>query len=284
VTVLLGLTMGLSLFSLAGARRTQSSYPRFLRSADASTMSVSLPGNYDETNPAVAAFPEVLRSRTYVGFQVYVLAHDQPDFAQTFEASGTFDGRVFDQDQFTATRGRRPNPEVADEVAVNELTAERFGYHVGQHLDLATYSMEQFSDPSFFRAPPPPKVRTSATIVGIGVFPDEILQDQADHTTRLLLTPAFSAPARAYATYSFQGLVLRNGDADVDAVQAAAHHPRPGGHDRHPGHVGRPVPRAAGHSADLSCSRGLRRHQCGSGDRSRLPGARWPGPPAGRGG
>lgn len=219
VALLLGLTLGLSLFAVAGARRTQSSYPDFLRTVNASTISLSPPGSFDErTNAAVAALPEVSQSRTYVGIQAYAMVDDQPKFDQSFEASGTFDGRFFDQDRFTPTDGRLPDPSRADEVAVNELAAKRLRYRVGQNLDLGTYSMDQFGDPSFFTAPPAPKLRQAVTIVGIGVFPDEILQDQADRTTRLLLTPAFTESSRAYANYAVQGLVLRRGNRDIDTV------------------------------------------------------------------
>src|SRR6187397_710078 len=44
IAVLLGLIGGLALFSLAGARRTQSAYPRVLRSANPSTMVVDVGG------------------------------------------------------------------------------------------------------------------------------------------------------------------------------------------------------------------------------------------------
>ena len=56
-------------------------------------------------------------------------------------------------------------------------------------------------------------------IVGIGLFPDEVLQDDGDRTTRMLLTPAFTRQAEAYETYSLQGLVLAHGYADIDAIE-----------------------------------------------------------------
>src|SRR5690349_13989245 len=79
VSVLLGLTIGLSIFAIAGARRTQSSYPRLLDAVDASTLSVAGAGYDPATNAAVAAYPEVTRSRTWVGLGVYVLDGAVPD-------------------------------------------------------------------------------------------------------------------------------------------------------------------------------------------------------------
>ncbi|HEX2784351.1 MAG TPA: FtsX-like permease family protein [Ilumatobacteraceae bacterium] len=220
IVVLLGVLGGVSLFALAGARRTQSSYQRFLRASHASTMAID-PGQYDPAvNAAIAGRPEVVSSTTYVAFSTGPLVDGRPDFAQDFETLGTFDGRFFTMDRFTPTAGRLPNVDRDDEIAVNETAADLYGYKVGQHLDLGTYSNEQISADSFFDDPPPPKLRTQATIVGIGVFIDEAVQDDTNRTPLALVTPAFSNKAAAYAGYAWQGLTLRNGDADVASVKA----------------------------------------------------------------
>lgn len=220
VVVLLGVLGGLSLFALAGARRTQSSYPRFLRASSASTMAVD-PGQYDPTvNAAIAGRPEVLRSTTYVAFTTLPLVDGRPDFAQDFETIGTLDGRFFTMDRFAPTAGRLPNVGRDNEIVVNEAAADRYGYRVGQHLDLGTYSAEQIRSDSFFKDPPPPKIRTEATIVGIGLFIDEVVEDDTNRTPLVLVTPAFSKQAAAYAGYAWQGLTLLHGDADVASLKA----------------------------------------------------------------
>ena len=221
VAVLLGILGGLALFAIAGARRTQSAYPRLLDAADSSTLSIAVPAGYDpDAIDAIEALPEVVRSRTYVGFNTVVLTDDsRPDPSYEFEATGTFDGRYFDQDRFTATQGRAPRSGRVDEVAVNEFMAEREGLRVGQRLELGTYGLEEFSDPQFFESDAAPEIRTSATIVGIGLFPDEVLQDEGDRTARLLLTPAFTRAAEGLQTYALQGVVLRDGDRDIDPVK-----------------------------------------------------------------
>lgn len=220
VVVLLGLLGGVSLCALAGARRTQSSYPRFLRASHASTMAVD-PGAYDpKVDAIIAGWPEVVRSTTYVAFQTGPLVDGHPDFEQDFETLGTLNGRFYTMDRFAPTLGRLPNPNRADEIAMNEVAAARFGYRVGQHLDLGTYSAEQTSSDSFFDDPPPPKIRTAATIVGIGLFTDEVLEDDTNRTPLALVTPAFSKHAAAYAQYAWQGLTLRHGDADVASIKA----------------------------------------------------------------
>ena len=221
VALLLGLMGGLSLFAIAGARRTQSSYARFLRASESSTMSVTTSENFDQAaNDAIASLPGVQRSRTYVGFSVSVLVDGRPDFSQEFEAKGTFDGLFFDQDRFSATKGRLPDPGRPDEVAFNELAAAKFGYRVGQRIEIGVYSLEQSVDPTFFAAPTPPVHRLAVTIVGIGEFPEEVIHDDGDRDEQLLLTPAFSDSVSRYATYGVQGLILTNGDADVGRIRA----------------------------------------------------------------
>ncbi len=217
--LLLGLLLGLSLFALAGARRTQSAYPRFLRDADASTMAIDY-GRYDATtDAAIAAFPEVERSTSYVAFTTGPMVDGRPDFDQDFEALGTFDGRFFSMDRFAPTEGRRSDPAQVGEIVVNETAADLYGYHVGQRMELATYSDEQVNGDGFFEDPPPPKLRTPVRIVGIGAFTDEVVQDDTNRLPLVLLTPAFSRLAAPYATYVWQGLALRGGDGDVPAVQ-----------------------------------------------------------------
>jgi hypothetical protein len=220
IVTLLGLLGGVALFALAGARRTQSSYPRFLRASQASTMAID-PGQYDPAiDRAIASRPEVLRSTTYVAFNTGPMVNDQPDFEQDFETIGTFDGRFFTMDRFAPTQGRLPNVDRDDEIVVNEAAADRYGYRVGQHLDLGTYSEEQLSADFSFDDPPQPLIRKDSTIVGIGLFVDEVVQDDTNRSPLVLVTPAFTKEAAAYAGYAWQGLTLRRGDADVAAVKA----------------------------------------------------------------
>jgi hypothetical protein len=220
IVVLLGVVGGVALFALAGARRTQSSYPRFLRAAHASTMAIDY-GTYDaEVDEALANRPEVVESASYVAFMTAVMKGDLPDLDQDFETLGTFDGRFFTMDRFTPTQGRLADVARVDEIVVNEAAADAFGYEVGQHLDLGTYSAEQVSDDSFFEHPTPPMIRHDSTIVGIGLFVDEVVQDDTNRLPLVLVTPAFSKEAATWAGYAWQGLTLRRGDADVAAVKA----------------------------------------------------------------
>ncbi|MEO6570339.1 MAG: hypothetical protein ABIO83_02215, partial [Ilumatobacteraceae bacterium] len=221
VALLLGVTVGVSLFAIAGARRTQSSYDRFLGETNTSQMSVGMEDGFTaEANAQNAALDGVKNSRTYVGINYAVLTDGAVDFAQSrTEGVGSLDGAYFDQDRFVAREGRAPDPDRLDEVAFNEFAARGFGIRVGQQLDLALYSSDEFADSNASEQPVP--LRTVVvTVVGIGVFPDEILQDESDRTGRLLFTPAFTAANMASATFGLQYLQLERGNADVGSVQA----------------------------------------------------------------
>ena len=146
------------------------------------------------------------------------MVHGAPSFRENFEALASLDGRFFDQDRFKATEGRLPDPERIDEVAVNETAAQRYRYRVGQKLSLGTFDPNDISQGSF-EHPPAPKLQMTATIAGIGLFPEEVVQDDTDRSALMLLTPAYARTALPYVQYEWQGLVLRRGDRDVDAFK-----------------------------------------------------------------
>ena len=121
----------------------------------------------------------------------------EPDFTRNSEAIGHLRRPVLRAGPLHRhARGVARTPTRTDEVAFNEYAAERFGFRVGQRLELGTCTPQTRSrHPTFFSAPPPGAGAHDATVVGIGLFPDEVLQDDGDRTTRLLLTPAYSEAA-----------------------------------------------------------------------------------------
>src|SRR4051794_22538920 len=176
-------------------------------------------GQYDqETLETIAAFPQVAQSQTYVAPLVAHLSNGKPIFREDFEALASLDGRFFDLDRFTATQGRLPNRKRVNEVAVNQTAADDFGYRVGQRLRLGTYDPADIASDAFAN-PPAPVKRMTATIVGVGLFPNEVLQDDTDRSPLMLLTPTYTHEVLPYVQYEWQGLKLRRGDADVAKVK-----------------------------------------------------------------
>jgi len=231
--LLVGVLGGITMASIAGARRTDSAFHRFLHTGVLSDMAIDA-GPYDaQFIDQFARFPEVTRARTYVAFNLAPIRADgRPDFSsfQSEEFAGSVDGLYFDQDRLAITKGRSAQATRIDEVVVSEFSARTDHLHVGQKLEFGVFSRAQVQDPATYTGHVTPRDRVAVTIVGIGVFNDEVVQDDTDRGGRVLLTPAFTAHEIDLATYSWTGLKLRRGGSDVAAVTARYLHVLPSGY------------------------------------------------------
>ena len=178
--------------------------------------------------PAWSAFshlPQVRSAESYVALnalRALPSGYADPDtpFNQQVELAGPLNGLYFDQDRVIITAGRRANPRRPGEVVVSELTAHRFGLHLGQSLAANFYSGQQAADPAFNPMTRPPLRRVRLTITGIGVFTDEVVQDDIDRSYRVLATPALTrTELRCCGSFYWTGLRLARGAGDVEAVQ-----------------------------------------------------------------
>jgi hypothetical protein len=220
-TLVLGLLGGLSLAALAGARRTASAYTRFVEAGHPSDLAVNNFSAEGSSPRVFDDFPEVERIRSWTAFNVAVLDDDgNPQFENAGgEVTGSIDGEYFDQDRVAVLEGRLPAIDSVDEILINEYSKAYDGFQVGEHVRIGFYTDEQLEDDSFFEDPTPPLDEVEVTVVGVGLFPDEVVQDESDRIPRYLLSPAFTAKEMAAASYTWHHLVLRGGDADIAAVQ-----------------------------------------------------------------
>jgi hypothetical protein len=94
-------------------------------------------------------------------------------------------GLYVDQDWVTITSGRRANPARADEVVASPDAAALLHLRVGSHLRVGLISSSQQS-PGI-----PASRQVHLTVVGVGVFNTQVLQDGIDsgRTGLLLGTP-----------------------------------------------------------------------------------------------
>ena len=212
--VLLALLGGLTLASFAAARRTASAYPRFREAGQALDV---LFFHVEDPDHALKV-PGVTSAATYFAFLGGVVdAEGRPDASfndVVAEMAGSLDGLYFTRDRFAVTEGRMPDPSREDEVAVNEHLAA-FGIGVGDRYPIGVFDPAH-EDEVFSDTPPPPVDRLEVTVVGIGLFPDEVVQDETDHFGRMLLTPAFTARERRWASYAWTGVSLADGEAGVE--------------------------------------------------------------------
>ncbi len=225
IVLIVGIVGGVAMASVAAARRTQSAVARILAASNPSDLDIDT-GSYSAgTVRAISRLPQVRAAESYValnglralpsGFATI----DTP-FNEQVEVVGSLDGLYLDQDRVIITEGRLANSKRAGEIVISEQTARRFGLRPGQSFDLNLYSGQQAADPRFDPMTRQPLHRVRLTITGIGVFTDEVVQDDIDRIYRVLATPALTRKmAGCCGSYSWTGLKLAGAQRDVDAVQ-----------------------------------------------------------------
>jgi FtsX-like permease family len=160
VIVLIGSVGGLALASVAGARRTESSFPTYVASVNPSTVLVF--SRYDDPElhvktgynaqlaKEIAHLPLVRRATTAIifdgniympamkGLHPHVLAGESPP---TFV--GSWDGEFSAVDRATLLKGRFANPNRLNEAVMNPQAATEMGLHVGSVIQIPFYTDAQ---------------------------------------------------------------------------------------------------------------------------------------------
>ena len=121
LVVLIGLAGGIALGSLAGARRTATSFSTFLAASNPSDLTIAPAGEGPSQGPpnaahlvaAVRAYPEVKHVESYEGLDASLVKAGRSE-ARSLNSNvvlvGSFDGLLFDQDRFAVTSGRMADP------------------------------------------------------------------------------------------------------------------------------------------------------------------------------
>jgi hypothetical protein len=156
--VLIGLLGGLSLASVAGARRTESSFSTYLASTNPSTAAVftryvtlGLATGYDPTVARkVAHLPLVKRSTSALIFDANINLggikgahpHAAPgESPPTF--IGSFNGEFTSVDRVTILKGRMFHRGATNEVIVNVQAAREAGVHLGSVVSIPFFTDAQ---------------------------------------------------------------------------------------------------------------------------------------------
>jgi hypothetical protein len=222
IVVLIGLTGGIALGALAGARRTQSSYPKFLASTNPSDLTVSLFNSYGgavpELQAKIAHIPGVKRvDRVYVPQITFANADGTPDLHlvsdQVFTVASP-DGEFLSQDRLGVVHGRMARPNRADEAVMNASAARQLGVHVGETMHLGLFTSRTSVA----------KLRVNVKLVGIVVFNNQVVQDDIDAAYGLVvLTPALLREATRVAPAAVppvsNGIELDRGARDVATAE-----------------------------------------------------------------
>ena len=118
-----------------------------------------------------------------------------PDLANPFgnlEEAGTISNLYLGQDKLTIVAGRMLDPHLRNQVVVSKFAADTFGLHVGQRELVGIFPNSDFTNDGVPKGPAPR--RLTLTIVGIGVFNDEVVQDDVNCIPRVLLSPELARP------------------------------------------------------------------------------------------
>jgi hypothetical protein len=223
---------GISIGSIAAARRTESSYPAFLAGTNPSDLDIDI-GEY---NPAVLReikhLPQVTALESWVSPNAGLITSSgllrATALGSQVSLEGSVNGLYFNQDKVTIVDGRMADPARADEVIVNKFAAQHYGLQVGQKPRYGFFSNSQLGADGVPTGPAHTTV--NVRIVGIGIFNDEVVQDQIDRNPALVLAPALTRQVvGCCVSFAWSGLKLRDGSSDVAAVESEYLHLLPAG-------------------------------------------------------
>jgi hypothetical protein len=198
IILLVGAIGGLSLGSIAAARRTQSSYNTFLASSNPSDLDMTIYA------PNIASQLARLPHVRHVGVSSYsvnafpVGKHGMPAFPKPLlngnvGNSGGFVDEYFSQDRVALISGRRANPHKADEFMADSLAARAMGWHVGEYVKMYFYTDVQADTATFGVKYVKPTVALTMHLVGTVIPNTDVLLDQVDRSPELLIyTPALT--------------------------------------------------------------------------------------------
>jgi hypothetical protein len=212
LAILIGLLGGVAMASLTAARRTDSSYPRFLASTNPSDLIVQPNGGSGSFNflAQIARLPHVKQTETATSISAATITPHGgigTVLQSQVQLISSPDGLFSRQDRVTIVQGRAVNPAHPDEVVASPQAAALLGLHVGSRIPVGIWSGGQKRITPFYR-------KLDLTVVGIGVFNTQVLQDDidSDRTGFLLGGPSLAREFGSCCTSDvYVGLQLTGG-------------------------------------------------------------------------
>ena len=241
LALLIALVGGVALTSIAAARRTQSSYPRFLASTNPSALNIQT-ASVDPAHPAVPGYdastvalirrlPLVKQVKTYAELNAYPLTAKGTLENVSVNTFGSVDGLFFDQDRIVITKGRRSDPTNPHEIVMAAGVADYFHLHVGSVVEWAFYANTSNPQPGIAVTAEKPYLRSKLTLVGVGVLNTSVVVDDVDTGDSLfiLFTPALTRQLTACCAQESKSAVqLVHGTRDLAAVEREIARLKPG--------------------------------------------------------
>jgi hypothetical protein len=222
VALIGGLLGAVALGALAGARRTDSAYGRYLKSVNASDVQVDVPGPLLPAIRDIERAPGTLSTAAWLGLDAQPVIDGKVDDSFLTDAiAGSLDGEFYRQDKLTVLAGRLPPPGSTDDIAITASMADAFG---AAHLTIGSHMTWDFCQGQLVDGLPTdaqPRCGHLATflITGIVEVPPALI-DQFDETRTAILPPAATARfLNGEWAFGWVAMRLRDGDAGLPALQ-----------------------------------------------------------------
>lgn len=232
VILLIGLTGGLAMASVAAARRTQSSYPTLLRSTNPSTLTFSIFDNSGASPASVKSRIERLKDVTSVrtmssAAAVPLDSAGAPRLStlNLVVTAGSLDGEFSREDRLSIVQGHFANPRNLDEIEVTPGAARILNFHIGEKVPYGFYRPSQESVPGFGTAKVKPILTVYSTVTGIVELNSEIVQDDVDRAYGFVfITPAMIKRATSidpeWKQPAYYAIQLRHGDVGLATIES----------------------------------------------------------------
>jgi hypothetical protein len=210
LAVLIGVIAGIALTAAAGARRTDTAYPRFLRGSHAADLLVTpARSGFHGYFRAVAGLPQVSSSDAVAFLQMSLPGPGRSPFSGMVAEASPSGGEGTAIDRVKVLAGRIFNPAEPHAVMISPALAARAHLRPGGILHLIGYP-QRGPGPDLAHA-----VRLAFRVSAIVVFDDQIVPATAElGAPRVLLSPAFARTRQAQSFNPAGGasfVVLRHG-------------------------------------------------------------------------
>jgi ABC-type antimicrobial peptide transport system permease subunit len=213
LALLLGLAGGVVLTAAAGARRTDTAYPRLLTWAGASQVTALLGGLDPAYFAALNQLPQVAAVATAMQYNIALpVPGGLPD--NQVEVLASSDGSLGTTvDQVKVLQGRMFGPGTVGEAVIDPGTAAREHLAPGDTLHLvATPYLDANGDID----PAKSQVLLTFRVAAVGVFDDQVVPTTGNSSEpRILLSPAFTRTTLATRAYGSKGSIDYLAQADV---------------------------------------------------------------------
>jgi ABC-type antimicrobial peptide transport system permease subunit len=222
LALLLGLIGGVVLAAAAGARRTDTAYPRLLQWASAAQVDILPEGNASPLAyfAAVARLPQVAALSVGSAYQMVIpVRHGLPQTVVMTYASPNASMGVT-TDRFKILQGRMFGPRSAGQAVIDPELASLEHLRAGGMLHLLAVPSNPKTGSPEIRHAVPVAFRVSA----VGVFDSQVVPATAANSEpTVLLSPSFTGtPAAARSGYGTVGAVRLRPGASMTGFLAAA--------------------------------------------------------------